>query len=149
MDERLSVSEPPINSPIMTRKAPPAWSEVAMRIVQDGPMYAIIALVGVLAIKGQANAQEFVITGLGALLARSWPKAVQVGGAGIVAAFFVLRLAGVALPSLEVEAFARDNTKSEERARDNFARSSVPGTREAVRGPERPGERLVTIDRGR
>lgn len=85
-----SFSEAPIA--ISTKPSRPAsFADVAMRVAYDGPMYATIALVGVLALKGQASASEMVITALGALLARSWPRAVQVTGGGAVALAIVAR----------------------------------------------------------
>lgn len=88
-----SLSEPPINTIAMPNETRPVtFADVMMRVAHDGPMYAVIGLVGVLALKGQASASEMVITALGALLARSWPRAVQVSGkaglAILVFAFF-------------------------------------------------------------
>jgi hypothetical protein len=78
-----SVSEPPLNS--VQPSKPVTFADVAMRLVQDGPIYAIIGLVGAMAVGGHATASEAVITGLAGLLARSWPRAVQVAGkAGVV-----------------------------------------------------------------
>jgi hypothetical protein len=71
-----SVSEPPIITTKPDRA--PTFADVAMRLANDGPMYAAIALVGVLSIQGKASASEMVITALASLLARSWPRAVQV-----------------------------------------------------------------------
>lgn len=73
-----SVSEPPLT--VRHPEKPVTFADVAMRIAHDGPMYAAIGLVGILAIKGQASASEMVITALASLLARSWPRAVQVAG---------------------------------------------------------------------
>jgi hypothetical protein len=73
-----SVSEPPLIS--HKPEKPVTFADVAMRIANDGPMYATIALVGILAVNGKATASETVIASLGALLARSWPRAVQVMG---------------------------------------------------------------------
>ena len=73
-----SVSEPPLTS---TRpEKPVTFADVAMRVAQDGPVYAVIGLVGAMAIGGHATASEAVITGHAGLLARSWPRAVQVAG---------------------------------------------------------------------
>lgn len=81
-------SEPPINpSPkerlSISASKPATMADVAMKIAHDGPMYAVIGLVGALAIKGTATGQELVITSLGALLARSWPRPVQIGAAAV------------------------------------------------------------------
>jgi hypothetical protein len=78
-----SYSEPPIISAGPTSRGPVervTFAEVAMRLVTDGPIYAIIVLVGAMAVGGHATASEAVITGLAGLLARSWPRAVQVAG---------------------------------------------------------------------
>jgi len=69
-----SVSEPPIINTKPDRA--PTFADVAMRLANDGPMYAAIALVGVLSLQGKATASEMVITALASLLARSWPRAV-------------------------------------------------------------------------
>lgn len=72
-----SVSEPPIVSVKPERERAPTFADVAMRVANDGPMYAAIALVGMLSLQGKATASEMVITALASLLARSWPRAVQ------------------------------------------------------------------------
>lgn len=95
-----SFSEPPIN---MTTKPdsvrPVTFADVAMRMANDGPIYAIIGLVGAMAIAGKATATETLITGLAGLLARSWPRAVQVAGkAG--AMLLVVGAAGAAFASV-------------------------------------------------
>jgi len=82
----VSFSEPPINSSMTPNdQRPVTFPDVMMRIAHDGPFYAIICLIGVLAIRGTASAQETVIASLGTLLARSWPRAIQVaaGKAGV------------------------------------------------------------------
>lgn len=84
-DHTPSFSEPPINVKSHKGERSANFADVAMRLVHDGPMYAIIALVGILAFKGHATSTELMITSLGALLARSWPRAVQIGGGGAVA----------------------------------------------------------------
>jgi hypothetical protein len=76
-----SLSEPPINSSTsMNDQRPATIADVLMRVAHDGPMYAVVIIVAVLAIKGQASSNEMVITSLAAMLARSWPRAVQVAG---------------------------------------------------------------------
>lgn len=62
-----------------------------MRVANDGPMYAVIGLVGALALSSHATSAEMVITSLAALLARSWPRAVTVAGSAAVALFFIAR----------------------------------------------------------
>lgn len=49
------------------------FADVAMRIARDGPMYAVIVLVGVLTIRGTTTAAESIIGAAVALLARSHP----------------------------------------------------------------------------
>lgn len=84
-----SVSTPPYDS----TKPPKAvtFADVAMKLAQDGPIYAIIGLVGAMAATGHATASEATITGLAGLLARMWPQAVQV--AGKVGAHIIMVLA--------------------------------------------------------
>lgn len=90
-------SEPPINA--APSKPPPGGApfprvtlaDVAMKIAHDGPMYCVIGLVGALAIRGTASGSELVITSLGALLARSWPRPVQIGAMAIGPLFIVAR----------------------------------------------------------
>lgn len=48
-------------------------ADVAMRIARDGPMYAVIILVGVLTLRGTTTAAESIIGAAVALLARSHP----------------------------------------------------------------------------
>lgn len=49
------------------------FADVAMRIARDGPMYGVIILVGVLALKGTTTSAESIIGAALALLARSHP----------------------------------------------------------------------------
>jgi hypothetical protein len=76
-----SVSEPPVN---ISNKGSDriTFADVAMRVARDGPMYGVILLVGILAISGKATANETIMGSALALLARSWPGAIQTGGAG-------------------------------------------------------------------
>lgn len=83
-------SEPPMNSKLNGR--PVTFADVAMRLIQDMPLFVLMSIVGVLAIQGHADSRDFIITGLGSLLARSWPKAVQVAGQTGIAIFFGLVL---------------------------------------------------------
>ncbi|MDB4884464.1 MAG: hypothetical protein JWL95_3230 [Gemmatimonadetes bacterium] len=93
-----SFSEPPLAAatgyapPLVGekgRRASPSstWPDVAMRLVNDGPIYGILILVCVLAMSGHASASESLIAALGTLLARSWPRAVQVAAGAAVVAF--------------------------------------------------------------
>ena len=63
-------------------RAPPSpkWTDVAMKVAADGPVYALVGLVGVLAIKGHASTSEMIITGALAFVSRSWPKPITLGG---------------------------------------------------------------------
>lgn len=92
-----SVSTPPLNS----EKPPKAvtFADVAMKLVQDGPVYAVMAVVLVLALRGTATASEAVITGLAGLLARMWPQAIQVAGK-VGAHIIVVLAAGVAFTAV-------------------------------------------------
>lgn len=95
-DHSPSFSEPPINAKSHKGERAANFADVAMRLVHDGPMYAVITLVGILAFKGHATSTELMITSLGALLARSWPRAVQIGGGGAVALLlFISSCSGV------------------------------------------------------
>ena len=49
------------------------FPDVAMRVARDGPMYGVIILVGVLALRGTTSAMESIIGAAIALLARSHP----------------------------------------------------------------------------
>lgn len=73
-----STSTPPLNS--TTPPKPVTAADVAMKFAQDGPLYAIVAVALVLAMRGTATATEAIWAGLAGLLARSWPQAVQVAG---------------------------------------------------------------------
>jgi hypothetical protein len=89
-------------SPIGAEKAkdrPITFADVAMRVAHDGPIYAIIGLVGAMALGGHATANEAVITGLAGLLARSWPRAVQVAGK-VGAQLLIVLAAGAAFGAM-------------------------------------------------
>jgi hypothetical protein len=86
---------------------PATFADVAMRLVNDGPIYAAVFLVGVLSLKGQASASEMVITSLAALLARSWPRAVQVASSAGVIVFFGARAALSLYAPADVAALSR------------------------------------------
>ncbi len=73
-----SVSEPPIN---VTEKGGPSrvtFADVAMKIARDGPMYAVVMLAGILAIKGIATAAESMMGMAMAMLSRSYPSPIQI-----------------------------------------------------------------------
>lgn len=79
MSERNTYSEAPIN--ITEKKERDlTFPDVAMRFVQDVPIYMVITIVGILAIKGVAETKEFIIAGMGMMLSKSWPKAIAFGG---------------------------------------------------------------------
>lgn len=65
------------------------FADVAMRIARDGPMYGVIVLVGVLALKGTTTAAESITGAALALLARSHPPPEvekRLGGVAIIGA---------------------------------------------------------------
>jgi hypothetical protein len=71
------------------------FADVAMRIARDGPMYGVILLVGVLAMRGTTSALESILGAAFALQARSHPppetdktgrQTLLVGGLVLVAA---------------------------------------------------------------
>lgn len=71
------------------------FADVAMRIARDGPMYGVILLVGVLALKGTTTAAESITGAALALLARSHPPpetdkrgGVAIMSVGIAVLFF-------------------------------------------------------------
>lgn len=65
------------------------FPDVAMRIAHDGPMYAVIIVAAIMAAKGSATASESFMAAMGALLARSFPRAVQVGGSAVALALLL------------------------------------------------------------
>lgn len=71
-----SASEPPVNIQYKVGDRI-TFADVAMRVARDGPMYGVIILVGILAISGKATANETIMGSALALLARSWPNAIQ------------------------------------------------------------------------
>ncbi len=93
-----SVSTPPLNSHFPKAVT---FADVAMKLVQDGPIYAIIVVVGILAMRGTATASEAVITGLASLLARMWPQAVQVAGK-VGAQLLIILAGGAAFASVHI-----------------------------------------------
>jgi hypothetical protein len=104
-----AVSEPPLTS--TKPEKPVTFPDVAMRVAQDGPIYAVIGLVGAMALGGHATASEAVITGLAGLLARSWPRAVQVAGKAsvtIVAAAVAFGAAHACVPVARPTAYGAD-----------------------------------------
>lgn len=70
------------------------FPDVAMRIAHDGPMYAVIIVAAIMAAKGSATASESFMAAMGALLARSFPRAVQVGGGAVAIALLLSGLVG-------------------------------------------------------
>lgn len=71
------------------------WPQVAMRIVSDIPHYGAIAILGILALRGSANTQDFIIGSLATLGFKSWPRPVsQVAGAVMGLVLFGLLLGG-------------------------------------------------------
>lgn len=61
------------------------FADVAMRIARDGPMYGVIILVGVLALKGTTSALESILGAAFALQARSRPPAeIEKGGKSLL-----------------------------------------------------------------
>ncbi len=73
-----TTSTPPLNSTTPAKTI--TMADVAMKIANDGPIYAIFGIIGALALSGHATASETTIASLAGLLARMWPAAVQVAG---------------------------------------------------------------------
>ena len=88
------LSNPP-NGPVDVKdpRIRATFADVAMRIARDGPMYGVIILVGVLAMRGTTTAMESVVGAAIALLARSHPPPEytnKVGGFIGMGVLFVL-----------------------------------------------------------
>lgn len=66
-----NVSMPPVD--IKDPRIRVTFADVAMKFASDGPMYGVIVLVGVLALKGTTTAAESITGAALALLARSHP----------------------------------------------------------------------------
>jgi len=74
MNEGRNVSL--VSTPPLDMKDPRiriTFADVAMRVARDGPMYGVILLVGVLALKGTTTALESILGAAFALQARSHP----------------------------------------------------------------------------
>ena len=67
----MNVSQGPID--IKDPRIRVTFADVAMRIARDGPMYGVIILVGVLALRGTTSALESILGAAFALQARSHP----------------------------------------------------------------------------
>ncbi len=69
-----NLSLPPVgNVDIKDPRIRVTFADVAMRIARDGPMYGVIILVGVLAMRGTTTALESILGAAFALQARSHP----------------------------------------------------------------------------
>lgn len=108
------------------------FADVAMRVAHDGPMYAVIVVVGVMAFKGHASAGESIIAGLGALLARSWPRAIQVGGGASAILFMLGKLSGVLGLVLLVSSCSGKPTTGQVRAAEYGAELQLCSARAAT-----------------
>lgn len=87
-----NVSMPPVD--IKDPRIRVTFADVAMKFASDGPMYGVIVLVGVLALKGTTTAAESITGAALALLARSHPppetgkrSAVSIMSAGVAIVF--------------------------------------------------------------
>src|ERR1700739_1970187 len=83
------------NPPILDIKDPRiriTFADVAMRIARDGPMYGVIILVGVLAVRGHTSPLESILGAAFALQARSHPpfEKGMLGQLGVFAILAVL-----------------------------------------------------------
>lgn len=111
----MNASEPPVNPSHSPRIAfaprepereslipgrPPTIADVAMRIAVDMPVYLIIVVTGVLAMRGTATSLEAIVAAFGALLSKMWPRPVQTGVHQIV--IFILIGARVALGPVDL-----------------------------------------------
>lgn len=67
----MNPSMPPVD--IKDPRIRVTFADVAMRIARDGPMYGVIILVGLLALRGTTTAMESIVGAAFALLARSHP----------------------------------------------------------------------------
>lgn len=71
MNHPNMTSMPPVD--IKDPRIRVTFADVAMRVANDGPMYGVIILVGVLALRGTTTALESIIGAAFALQARSRP----------------------------------------------------------------------------
>lgn len=75
------------------------FADVAMRVARDGPMYGVIILVGVLALRGTTSALESILGAAFALQARSHPPpefSGKMGGSiGMMGAILFLTFATI------------------------------------------------------
>ena len=86
------MSEPPIRArPDAHLSRPPTFADVAMKLVNDGPAYALMGLAGTLALTHQATALEAITGCMAALLSKAWPRPVQYMGLGGVLILFAAR----------------------------------------------------------
>jgi hypothetical protein len=67
----MNASMPPVD--IKDPRIRVTFADVAMKFASDGPMYGVIVLVGVLALRGTTTAAESITGAALALLARSHP----------------------------------------------------------------------------
>lgn len=91
-------SQPSIPVDLKDPRIRVTFADVAMRIARDGPMYGVIILVGVLAMRGTTSALESILGAAFALQARSHPPpeySNKVGG-GIALGMLVVGLFVVA-----------------------------------------------------
>ncbi len=79
-----NLSLPPVD--IKDPRIRTTFADVAMKLVSDGPMYGVIILVGVLALKGTTTAAESITGAALALLARSHPPPETSKRAGVTIA---------------------------------------------------------------
>jgi hypothetical protein len=77
-----AISERPEN--LLDRRRT-SFADVFMLLAKDGPVYAIIVVVGILAMRGTASTAEAVIAALAALLSKSWPRPIQMGTGAAIA----------------------------------------------------------------
>ena len=87
----MNFSDPPVNPTVAAGR--PTFADVAMRLVSDGPVYAIILIAGVLAMRGTATTLEALVGVMGALLSKSWPRPVQIGTHVLIFVLLGARLA--------------------------------------------------------
>ena len=69
--EIISFSNPP---PPLVRGRPVTFADVMMMVVKDGPLYAMFMLVGLLVLKGHADAIQGILGAAVGLLAHSTPS---------------------------------------------------------------------------
>lgn len=104
----MNTSMPPVD--IKDPRIRVTAADVAMRIANDGPMYGVIILVGVLALKGTTTTLESIVGASLALHARSHPPSGVKFNGNVAAAVIAFVLMG-ALHMLSPRLFTHETVR--------------------------------------